>query len=443
MSFLKLRERLESLSGQVRPDKQLQTLNPACGLYQTILNGSVDNTDGLVEQVVAVLSAIPQLSPYNEGYVRRSPYDESSVKLATIANWLLAQIRLRAPDQVVAHLEEFVASDCAPMSEIIALWGLNPVSPIKLTDDVCLVSIADLIPSNMRDTVTGIAQNLNAVGSALPRPTCTAALKRDFVHKEIRCKEGRLSAIAAAMSAFLQGDIRIADLMQRQVEAMAEMKKPDPDTIRMKEIARCLCLLRDSSVCELAHWYESPLSTPIIGGVPGSALQAMEHIFHFAAEPQSLDESSARSIVEGFLKLSNADRGRLYVPLSRLNTALREGDNSDKALDLGIALESLLMGDDDQVDLSYKVRQRGTFFLGGTPDEMRQNYNRLKKIYVLRSKVAHGKSIESSFTLNGRQTSTDEFLKECCIICARLIRKFIESGLVSDWDERLLGLSKN
>jgi hypothetical protein len=101
------------------------------------------------------------------------------------------------------------------------------------------------------------------------------------------------------------------------------------------------------------------------------------------------------------------------------------------------------MGDDDQVDLSYKVRQRGTFFLGGTPDEMRQNYNRLKKIYVLRSKVAHGKSIESSFTLNGRQTSTDEFLKECCIICARLIRKFIESGLVSDWDERLLGLSKN
>jgi hypothetical protein len=83
MSFLTLRERLESLSGQVRPDKQLQTLNPECGLYQSILNRSVDNTDGLVEQVVAVLSAIPQLSPYNEGYVRRSPHDEASVKLAT------------------------------------------------------------------------------------------------------------------------------------------------------------------------------------------------------------------------------------------------------------------------------------------------------------------------------------------------------------------------
>src|SRR5580693_6753907 len=117
MSFLTLRERLESLSGQVRPDKQLQTLNPECGLYQSILNRSVDNTDGLVEQVVAVLSAIPQLSPYNEGYVRHNPNDdETTVSLSTLAHWSLAQIRLRSPDKVVAQLEEFVSSDCAPMS---------------------------------------------------------------------------------------------------------------------------------------------------------------------------------------------------------------------------------------------------------------------------------------------------------------------------------------
>jgi hypothetical protein len=109
------------------------------------------------------------------------------------------------------------------MSEIIALWGLNPVSPIKLTDDVYLVSITDLVPSDARDTVTGIEQNLHGVRSSLARPSCTAALKRDFVHKEIRCKEGRLSAVAAMMSG-LQGDFTIADLIQRQFEAMAGIK---------------------------------------------------------------------------------------------------------------------------------------------------------------------------------------------------------------------------
>lgn len=440
MSFLTLRERLESFSGQVRRDKQLETLNPECGLYQTIMNHGVDDCNGLVEQIVAVLSAIPQLSPYNDGYVRWSPKGETLVRLSTLAHWSLAQIRLQSPAKVVAQLEEFVSSDCAPMSEIIALWGLNPVSPIKLTDDVYLVSITDLIPSTARDTVTGIKQNLTGVSSLLRGPSCTAALKRDFVHKDIRCKEGRLSAIAKATS----GAFTIQEFIQRQAEAMAAMKipDPDPDTIRMKEIAKCLCLLRDSSVCELAHWYESPLSTPIIGGVPGWDGQKIEHIFQFGAKPEDFDESSARLIVEGFLKLSNAERGRLYVPLSRLNTALREGDNPDRALDLGIALESSV-GDDNPLDLSYKVRQRGTFFLGGTPDDKRHNFNCLRKLYELRSKVAHGKNIGSSFTLNGRQTSTDEFLKECCIICARLIRKFIESGLVSDWDEQLLGLSKN
>lgn len=128
--------------------------------------------------------------------------------------------------------------------------------------------------------------------------------------------------------------------------------------------------------------------------------------------------------MEGFLKLSDSNRKKLHVPLSRLNRALRENDHSDKALDLGIALEALV-GDDDQVDLSYKVRQRGTFFLGGSPDDKRKNFNRLRKLYSLRSKVAHGKSMPSSFTLNGQQTSTDKFLRECCIICARLIRKWI------------------
>jgi Apea-like HEPN len=176
--------------------------------------------------------------------------------------------------------------------------------------------------------------------------------------------------------------------------------------------------------------------------VPGWDGQEIEHIFHFKANAENFDESSARSIVEGFLKLSDADRKKLYVPLSRLNRALRENDHSDKALDLGIALESLV-GDDQPLDLSYKVRQRGTFFLEGTPDEKRYTFERLRKLYDLRSTVAHGKSLDSAFTFNGRKTPTDQFLQECCIICGRLIRKFIKSGLVSKWDELLLGLSEN
>jgi hypothetical protein len=193
-----------------------------------------------VEQIVEVFSTIPQLSPYNEGRIRSSPTITGSVHWSSIANWLLAQARLRSADEVVTQLEESVSLDSAPMSEVIVLWGLHPTSPIKLTHDIYLVPITDLIPSRYRDTVMDIEWNLNGPRMWIPKPRCTAAIKRDFLHTGILDKgEVHLSPFAA--------------------------------TMRMREIVKCLCLINDRSVCELAFWYECPLSTPIIGGVGGSA----------------------------------------------------------------------------------------------------------------------------------------------------------------------------
>ena len=142
MSFSALRQRLEELSAQVQVDKQLESLNPDSGYYQKILNTSIQDSGTLVTQVVAELTAIPQLAPYNEGYIHRNPNEKSStIKFSNIANWLLAQIKLRSPEEVVSQLEASVVSDSAPMSEVIAIWGLNPTSRINLTDDVRLVPI--------------------------------------------------------------------------------------------------------------------------------------------------------------------------------------------------------------------------------------------------------------------------------------------------------------
>jgi hypothetical protein len=154
-------------------------------------------------------------------------------------------------------------------------------------------------------------------------------------------------------------------------------------------------------------------------------------------DPVNYDATYARSIVERFLSFSESERQRLYIPLSRLNTALRSTDNANTALDLGIAIESLLRV--EQGDISYKVRQRGTLLLDGNSDEKRNTFEHLRKLYDLRSKVAHGNTLASTVPVNGRAIPTDQFLKECCIICARMIRKVIESGFVSDWDGMLLG----
>jgi hypothetical protein len=449
MSFSTLRQRLDDLSGQIQPDKQLEALNPDSGIYELVSNRSVDDGNGLVKQIVEVLETIPELSEYKNGIVRSSPSAEGTVDLSVIANWALAQRRLRSADEIVQRLQEFVSTNSAPMTEVIALWGLHPKSPIKLTDEVYLVRITDLVPSEARDTVTGTEQNRSGRRSLLPRPRCTAAIKRNFKHENILLKpEERSKSLIAPMEnvpvtdSFPNFVNTLFERFQEHMRTYPKNRVPDPNTTRMKEIVRCLCLLKNSSVCELAHWYECPLSTPLIGGVAGWSSQRMEHIFQFAPEPENYDEISGRRLVEHFLSLSDGDRKRLYVPLSRLNTALRETDSPvDKALDLGIALESL-MGDKDPLDLSYKVRHRGAFFLGGTPDQRRYNFDCFKQLYKLRSKAAHGKNLGSTVSVFGKQMATEQFLNECCIICAQFIRKSIDSGLVSDWDEVMLGFSK-
>ena len=448
MSYSTLCERLHTLSGRIRPPKGLDKLNPASGFYQEALNSRVDNSDGVVEEIVAAFPTIPELAPYNEGTVRSSPTSEGTIKWSTIADWLLAQAQFRPADEVVEQLKNFVSSDSTNMSEVVALWGLHPTTQIKLTDDIYLVPINALVQSGAKDTVTGTEQNIVGVSTFFPKPRCTSALKREFVHRDILIRDkSELNPITQFFESLsgapsiesLQESLQSAapELLKRYA-ATRESRTPNPASERLREIVKCLCLINDTPVCEVASWYECLLSTPMIGGVRAWGGQAIEQTFHFQIEPTQYDENLAREIVKGFLKLSESDRQRLHIPLSRLNSALRASDDADKALDLGIAIESLLGPAD--TDISYKVRQRGTVLLGGTPNDKRLTFDYLKSLYELRSKVAHGKTIHPSQVKVGKERmQTHQFLKNCSVICARMIREIIKSGFVSDWDGKLLG----
>jgi hypothetical protein len=447
MSFTLLRERLKAFSGQIEPPKELDGLRPESGNYRTHLNKYVDNSSGIVEQILAIFPTIPELAPYNEGTVRSSPTSSGTIKWSTIAHWLLAQSRLSGADSAVERLEEFASSNSAVISEVIALWGLHPKSAIQLTDDIELVPIDMLVPSNRRDWWTGLDPNISGVRMNFVAPRCTAALRRQFVHRDILVRERQLSALEKAISSLSLP--LTEDSLKRAVEEAApamleefkrkieECQFDSKEPGRMREIVRCLCLIQNTAVCELANWYECPLSTPMIGGVLGSGGQAIEHIFQMEVQPEEYDESSARSLVEQFLAMRENDRRKLHIPLSRLNTALREPQAEDKALDLGIAVESLLGPGHEEI--SYKIRIRGALLAGGNANDRRHTFYHLHRLYSLRSTVAHGDKLGPSVMVDGNQVTTDAFLKECCNICSRMIRETIKSGFVSDWEGRLLG----
>jgi hypothetical protein len=95
--------------------------------------------------------------------------------------------------------------------------------------------------------------------------------------------------------------------------------------------------------------------------------------------------------VNDFDRLTQKQKTRFARILNRLSQAKRRLDMADKILDLGIALEMLLLIDDNprREQLSLTFRLRGAWLISETPAERIENYKLMQELYDLRSDVAH------------------------------------------------------
>ncbi len=70
----------------------------------------------------------------------------------------------------------------------------------------------------------------------------------------------------------------------------------------------------------------------------------------------------------------------------------RDRDFADQAIDLGIALEALLLhelGKEDRGELRYRLSLRGAWLGGGDEQERAEIQRTLKAVYDLRSRAVH------------------------------------------------------
>jgi hypothetical protein len=134
-----------------------------------------------------------------------------------------------------------------------------------------------------------------------------------------------------------------------------------------------------------------------------------------------------------------ADRNTIRIGIDRLGRALRSRSNVDRAIDLGVALESMLLHNlprRDRGELKYRLALRGAALLSDSKPERVAAFNLLGEAYNLRSEAVHSGQIEP--TKKGVQTS--EVLKEAAIICGHIARRLIEQGgFPKNWEtDRLL-----
>ena len=141
--------------------------------------------------------------------------------------------------------------------------------------------------------------------------------------------------------------------------------------------------------------------------------------------------------------MSKTQREKLEVPIHRLNEAVRHDSLVDRAIDLGVAMESLLLAElDDTAQISLTLRLRGAWLLGRDFGERKVIYSLLRDLYNCRSSAAHSGKLSKRPKDAARAESA---LKEGLPLCARAIKEVILRGgeLTSIfWEELLLGADR-
>jgi hypothetical protein len=104
----------------------------------------------------------------------------------------------------------------------------------------------------------------------------------------------------------------------------------------------------------------------------------------------SIDIANAENLVQkipnGF---QNSRNGFKEVILRRLNMAYTRQNVADQLVDLCVCLEALfLAGAKDE--LKFRMRINAAFFMESEPSKRREIYEKIGKIYDMRSKIVHG-----------------------------------------------------
>lgn len=141
-------------------------------------------------------------------------------------------------------------------------------------------------------------------------------------------------------------------------------------------------------------------------------------------------------VMQSFAQKDDAEKDRLRRILMRLSQGKRRLETTDKVLDLGIALEMVLLNDNtSSSQLSLSFRLRGSWWLAADESERATLYERLKILYELRSQVAHSGKLSLKTPVLNEELASFETLAD------RMVQKLILNGK-PNWDETILGIGK-
>ncbi|WP_286798039.1 HEPN domain-containing protein [Pandoraea sp. 64-18] len=361
------------------------------------------------QQFCEYVERLPECREF-EGKLLNSGMGASTLQPFALANALIQRSLEQGTESAAQAFEDFFRSDYLPSVEIVMLSGVKVTEKVELMDGVFLAPIDDVPSSTVRWFLSQEARttlkmhfpDFNSLG-ALP---AGAVLYRNInLHPKY-----------------------IAPLQPGEFRPIREGAQT------LHQVARLLALIGPSSPHVFRAFFELRDGELLKGhsgyswSMTSEETRVQSHVSVGGGEIRDLVP-----IIRAYFELNESVRRRLDVPLHRLNEAVRHQTAVDRALDLGIALESLLLPGNVKDQLTLQFRLNGAWLLGSDVAHRKELNEKLKVLYSLRSKAAHNGKFSS------KEGNVEDVLKDGLAFCAKAIRKIILEGGHPRWEDLVLG----
>jgi hypothetical protein len=268
---------------------------------------------GVLDDYLADLRQDQQIARLDSAFATTVTGMGTSISLASVARRLLA--RAIASGDVTGTVETFrsyIAENTAPMLAVMTVSGVKTAREVQLGPNIRLVPITSLPPSWQR-------------GDALGQPLIPRSDIRRIVS----------SALVTALDFGpifywpTEGGVPSETAVERVRSALGNLEE-----------ARTLLSLLGITTAMRLMWLQP--KDPMMGtGADAGWLTSREV---FARKDVEVDVEDAEALAALYFEMDHPRRREmLHIPLDRVDRAVRGDDLADRSIDLGIALEALLL----------------------------------------------------------------------------------------------------
>ena len=330
---------------------------------------------------------------------------------AAAALFLCRQAEKVSPEAAVDSLIDIFGKTEADLLCVMSLRGVTCQKNIQLTKTIQMVPLASLPPSWRKLCLTK------------PDPVDISGESSAF--NPFRVKRSDLERV------FLITSIKIKPVLF-DYETIGDQDSLFPTIneafISLDEVRLCLTSIGNCSPLEENRWnqFKDEVLEDAANASSRVSYIPIEIIPQRLRKSEPIQEETVVSIVKSYFKLPRKFQNQVIRALDRLNQAMRRSTVGDRAVELSIALESVLLGT-ERGDNRFKVSLRSGIVFSHDLDKRTQCRKAIKEMYDIRSDLVH----------NGNDNNSDprkkDVIEQAITFSAEIIKNLIINGKPPNW----------